>query len=500
MSVTTIGRLGSGGNQDPPEPEKGAVLLAALLVMPTAALVAWLITEGLALVALALLLVLPGFIVAHRYPLLAVGVWLAVTQFVVEGSGGAGRRVYWLTHRAAPAGVVVLLLVGAALAMRGRLPRLGVPEFLMGGYLCATTFSILFESETAKASLFLLFDRVAAPMALYLLVRYLQPGADALRKLMPIAVFVVIAQSLVGLAAWVSPGVLPNVWLEREGTRTIGSLGHPNVLGVTLITAGLFLFHGAHTLPLTKARRLWYEVVFCLAFFMVFMTFGRAPWLAAVLVLIGLTFLYPGPILRVFMVITVTLALTLEVGGLRNQTRFAAERITSAEADESALSRLPVVYASLEMFKAKPIAGWGYGNFDRFDREFQVSFTGLVIADKDHASHNLYLTILAEQGLIGIGLYLAPALWWLAVTPSRMRRLPKRGFVSRKLVGILWLALLAHVVVNNFSNMKVVYGLGLWWLTLGLIASLVDHQDLADEAEPQEAPATRDVNDWVLAR
>jgi hypothetical protein len=72
--------------------------------------------------------------------------------------------------------------------------------------------------------------------------------------------------------------------------------------------------------------------------------------------------------------------------------------------------------------------------------------------------------------------------------------------VSRKLVGIMWLALLAHVVVNNFSNMKVVYGLGLWWLTLGLIASLVDHQDLAEEAEPQEAPDTRDANAWVLVR
>jgi hypothetical protein len=50
--------------------------------------------------------------------------------------------------------------------------------------------------------------------------------------------------------------------------------------------------------------------------------------------------------------------------------------------------------------------------------------------------------------------------------------LASEGFANRKLLALLWLALLAHLVVNNFSNMRVEFGLGLWWLTLGLVGSL----------------------------
>jgi len=38
---------------------------------------------------------------------------------------------------------------------------------------------------------------------------------------------------------------------------------------------------------------------------------------------------------------------------------------------------------------------------------------------------------------------------------------------------MFWLIMLAFVVVNNFGNMFVVFGLGIWWLTLGLIANMV---------------------------
>jgi hypothetical protein len=41
---------------------------------------------------------------------------------------------------------------------------------------------------------------------------------------------------------------------------------------------------------------------------------------------------------------------------------------------------------------------------------------------------------------------------------------------------------LHHIVVNNFSNMRVVYGLGLWWVILGLIASLVYSHLGSDES------------------
>jgi hypothetical protein len=51
--------------------------------------------------------------------------------------------------------------------------------------------------------------------------------------------------------------------------------------------------------------------------------------------------------------------------------------------------------------------------------------------------------------------------------------MPTQGFLNRNLVFIFWLVILFHFIVNNFSNMRVVFGLGMWWITLGLIANIV---------------------------
>jgi O-antigen ligase len=149
------------------------------------------------------------------------------------------------------------------------------------------------------------------------------------------------------------------------------------------------------------------------------------------------------------------------------------ERLYSTEAERSAVSRLAVYYASYQMFQDKPLFGWGYNNFNLYDRQYQWRFPGYPANAKDQSSHNLYLTILAEQGISGLLLFVFPLFWWLSLSIKRYRRVPKRGFWSQKFLIMLWLVLLSHIVVNNFSNMQVVMGLGMWWLVLGLVANLI---------------------------
>jgi O-antigen ligase len=465
------------------------VVAAALTALVGTPAVAFLLLVGQPLPAVALLLALPAFVLFVRYPLAGVLVWITLNQFVVQGSGGAERRVYWLVHRTLPLAVLALIVVVQLVGpYRRRLPRLGWPEAAMAGYVVASVLSIAYHADTPFATGMHLYDRVVAPMTLYLVVRLLRPASRDLLLVVAALGFVLLSQSAIGFVSWTAPGALPSAWLGREGTRTVGSLRHPNVYGTTMILAALLLLHAAATVRMGPTLRLLAVSGGVLGFFMVFLTLGRANWLAAVPAVVGLVVLHPRFCARFLPVVAVGLAVLVASGSLASQLEQARHRFRSSESERSALSRLPVVYASFRMIEAKPLTGWGYGDFDDHDRQFQRRVSNLIEPERDHASHNLYLTIGAEQGLPALGMFLFPALWWFGRTARVWRSLPAAGFVSRQLVGVLWLVVLAHLIANNFSNMKVVYGLGLFWLTLGLVASLVD--------EPAAGPSHR--HRWLV--
>jgi O-antigen ligase len=446
----------------------GRAISWGLAVIVTGVATAYLLSAGLWFVAVALLVALPAFVVLNRAPMAALAIWLLLAPYVLFTSGVV-RYGFWLVHRALPIVVIVVLIASRALGLRTRpLGRLGAPELLMVTYVFATALSIGYTSTTVSTSIITLYDRVVVPMCLYVIVRLVRPTEESLRWLVPVAMVTIVAQTTLGLAAWVVPAALPDEWLGREGTRTIGSLGSPSVYGVTMLAAGAFLLHAAATEP-RRVVRFAERALFVVSVVMAVGTLTRGVWLAAIVVVAALAVVHPRQIRR----IAVTALPVLLVLGLTGAAAGQVARLeTRFGSDETALSRLPVALASWRMFEAKPVTGWGFSNFDLFDREFQSEVSGFI-PEKDHASHNVYLTLLAEQGLIGMLLFLGPAAWLLGRTIASFSRLPRTGLASRKLVVLLWGVLLAHVAVNNFSNMRVVFGLGQWWLVLGLIAALV---------------------------
>jgi O-antigen ligase len=464
-----------------------AYLLVGILIAALFAGAA--VADGNAPLAVVGLLAIPGSVLIHRDPFMAILAWLVLNQFLVEGSGGIERRAYWLVHRGLPLAVVVVVLLKSRLGLtRGSLPRFGLPEALMGGYVAVTALSIVFSSAAPLASGYHAYDRIVSPMLLYVAVRLIGVGTTELRRLIQALALVVAVQASIGILSWVAPQALPAAWLGRLGTRTIGSLGHPNVFGVVMITGGLLVAHrtwsekGRHTMS--------GAVLLAVSSAMVFLTFGRANWLAAIPAVIGLLVLYPAPMARALAFATPVVAVVVMAGALGSFGQLAGERFLSSQSSKSAVSRLPVVVASVRMFDTRPVTGFGYGNFDLYDREFQSNLDNLVLADKDHASHNVYLTILAEQGAPGLALFLGAPVVWLFRALRRTKLLPASGLRSRRLAGVLVLALCAHVVVNNFSNMKVVYGLGMWWLTLGVLAALLASPEERgeDAAGPERDP------------
>lgn len=469
-----------------------AIALAAAVIVASV-IVGYLVGAGLGLVAGVLLLALPLANWLLRRPAAAVALWLLITPFVVATDGGALRKVYWLSHRLLP--VLALAIVVLAVVARinpERLPRLRWPEFAMAAYVVIGFLSVLHTSNDALATSYQLYDRVVVPMVLYLIVRLVQPDDSQLRRVVAVFVFLLLSQTLIGVLGWVAPDFLPSAWLGRVGTRTTGSLRHPNVYGTTVLIAGLFLLHFVLNRRSRSGRQPVLVMTFVLALVMAFMTYSRATWLAAIVVLLGVVVTYPRFGLRFLVIAGLTVLALLSSGLMAGQVEMAQNRFRSQDSEQSALSRLPVIHASLQMAQARPLIGWGYGNFDRFSPEFQGRVGNFIVPEREHASHNLYLTILAEQGVVGLFLYVGPVVYWLLASRAAWGRLPAHGLISRKLLMVLWLALASQVIVNNYSNMRVVYGLGLWWLILGMIASVVSRYRGDDEEVVALEPGQQD--------
>ncbi len=439
--------------------------------------VAYLIVNGQWQIALGLLFVIPGFILIHRYPFAALLIWLLLNPFLVATDGGILRRVYWIVHRMLPPATVVIIVLSHMLKIHKRkFPRLGFPELMMVGYIGVTMLSVLYNSDQIQATIYFLYDHIVIPMCLYLIIRLTKPNERDMKRLMPVLLFILLSQSFIGLMSWIAPQVLPAVWIDRAGgaTRTTGSLDSYSVFSSTMIFCGLLLLQSGLNYNRSKIIGWGLVASFFLAIFMVFFSFSRGSWLGAIFVLGGLIFLYPRFVLRLGFITVLFTVIVIRTGLLDSYITLAQNRLSSETADESALSRLPVMLGALRMFESKPVFGWGYEDFDQYDYHFQERVGDLVSPDKDHASHNVYLTVLAEQGMVGFLFYLLPVFWWLAMTVKALPKMPSKGFWSRKLLVMFWLVLVFIFVVNNFSNMRVVFGLGLWWITLGFIGTMVE--------------------------
>ena len=468
---------------------RGAIGWWGVLVAAGAAafIVAWLIIAGLWYFAAILIFALPALVVIHRHPFVSVIIWLLLAPFLLHTDTATERYVYWVIHRGLP--LLTLILIGLSVGLhihRRKLPRPGPAEAAMAGYVLVSIASIVWLNNQPVATFYLFYDRVLIPMALYLIIRFAEPNEREFRWLVMAAVFIVLSQGAIGILSQFAPGLVPSQWMENAGERTVGTLINAAIYTIALMFGGLVLVHAAQQGGPAWLRRL-YVFCFLLAMYGTFISFSRASWMGGLVVGLALLVIYPRFMIRL-MAVLVPLVLLLAGVVLTDQLEWAQERLYSAEAENSATSRVPIMVGAYSMFLDKPVTGWGYNNFDLYDRTFYGRVLEVAGDNKDHASHNYFLTIMAEQGLPGLLLYLGPMFYWLLITVRRYSCLPADGLQGRKLLLMLWLVLLFHVIVSNFINMIVVYGLGIWWITLGLIGYLLEGAR-APQPTPSAAPA-----------
>lgn len=239
---------------------------------------------------------------------------------------------------------------------------------------------------------------------------------------------------------------------DAEAARFVALNQDPNYLGVTLVLGLPMAWYLGLCHPHGRLRRTW-QLYIPLGITAILLTASRGAFLSAVVALM----IVPWTLGRVRLRTKVGLG-ALAVGSLVLASSFvpeeSLERIRSTRADIEAGyfgGRINIWMAGLEVAREHPLAGVGAGAF------------GAAIAPTLHrewGSHQTYLEILVEQGIVGLLLLLA----MVAAVIKPLRHLPP----LQRRFGIVLLATLAVSSISlHLGNRKQ------FWFVLGALAAQV---------------------------
>lgn len=449
----------------------GLPILLGLVLGP---LLAILIAKEEWLFVLPVAFAIPIAILLIRYPFAAIIIWMAVMPWFPFQD--EYKYVYFIVHNLLiPLGLGIAFL---SYILRVNKHQLARPKLME---LATVVFGIMgvvsiFATGHHWKTLFKLLARSLVPFAAYWLIRLSNDWQQALKCLLPIVLLISLAECAIGLVSWFAPAVLPSIWHMRLfGSRITGTFNGAGPYGCVLIFFIVLLYHKAMNHEKGTLKTLLI-LTFALGMVCIFFTFTRAVWGAGILVLLGMLFLYPrATALLTSLILPIMVILSFTV--LTTELAYAYERLHS---EDTTQDRVILSTAGKDMFLARPILGWGYENYDRYDWKF-MRRVGNIAPTKwqiqKGTSHNTYLTILAEMGVVGFTFYILPTIWWLIFTIKAIPLLPRKGFWSRRLLIVMWLPIIAQILIGQTSDLRFsYYTLTLFWINLGFIANMVQNR------------------------
>lgn len=456
------------------------IIVPLLLGLILAPVLAELIVGRVWLAALPVAFLVPAVILIFRYPFVGIIIWLAVLPLFPFSD--EYKYLYYLLHR-------VLLPLTFGIAVLARMIRVKNYQpirlkwfdgFILGYAALGIIWVLINRSQTIVLMFF--YDRTLVPFIAYFFMRFLNPRERDLKRLTGVMVFLTLVEIVVGLIGWFAPHLLPSLWVSRlVGDRVVGTFSQSEVYGSILMYCLVFIYHYAMNIK-KGFTQTFLVLLFGLGMVCIFFTFTRSCWGAALIVLLGLLFLYPK---TTFLLISIVLPIMIVLGQsvLANEIAHATERLNNQDTAEG---RVVLAYAGQQMFLAKPIFGWGYNQYDRYDWRFMRRVSNVAPTKWDiekGTSHNSFLTMLAETGLVGFALYFIPVIGWLILSLKALPRLPKTGFWSWRLIIIAWLPIVFQLVTAQTVDYRFfLVPLTVMWLILGIIASITQRYLNSDKA------------------
>lgn len=433
----------------------------------------FLISRGDWLFAIVLAALIPLVILFSAWPFIGVILWLLLMP--LSSALPNPDLVYWGLHRLmVPFTLCMTLLPYLSKTRRMPTIKLELPEISIALLAIFVPISILIGQADIRVPIIRYADRILIPLCMYLIFRFTGLRSRDLHLLQWIIFFIAASQSAIGFISLYAPQFLPYAWRPLIRGYVAGTLLNPNAFASVLGFCICFLFQAA----MDRKRGLAYFifVITCgVSVINIFLSMERAAWLACVIVLLGLFGLYPKIMLR-FSLIAAILIFILSDVFLPNYVGRVTERLNN---EQTVGARYVLFDAMVQMVELKPIFGWGYETLNQNIQKYYRTVGSDSIRTGLETSHNTYLTILTELGLVGFLLYLLPAAWLLKRSIVVYRqKFNHQEFEHKSMLAILWLGALQNFLISNFMDMRFFpIAIIFWWISLALIANLINPQD-----------------------
>lgn len=179
-------------------------------------------------------------------------------------------------------------------------------------------------------------------------------------------------------------------------------------LGICLIACWLgMLIYTVWLKPTCRYR--WLAALACTPLMCgaVFLTYTRSIWMGlGSTICLLVTLCLAGQPRRVAMM--GLLAGVTVIGVIKGPDLIAFKReFSAAETRESTYMRAAFAYVSIEMFKDKPVAGFGFNQFQIYNRPYLSDRSTDIRLEsiRGYVHHNSYLSLLVDLGIVGVMLY-----------------------------------------------------------------------------------------------
>jgi len=332
------------------------------------------------------------------------------------------------------------------------------------GYFAYVMASLVLSGEASSVTVKGLYLSLGIGIALYYFFAIGPIGSLTPTNIVGVVLLLTIGEGVMsvidGLAKW-------NLWhdtgWQQPGqSRAVATLSNPAVLGAFL---GMGIVLAVAVLAWNAPGRLRRLAFFALVSGLpgLFFTLTRGPIIgtlaAGLFVLMTQT---RTRLIAVALAIVATIVLALSWSSITTSTVYRNRVSNSGNVEV----RFMLERWSLKLAEEKPLFGWGYNAFDQAKQSAGFTAQDLQLHGTSSTSHNSYLTILVNYGILG---FLLLAIPWIVIPWRTIKSLPSQSDVPWFTFGAL-AALFVYVAANNVGDFKYwSFVPAVPWVFLGLL-------------------------------